>query len=716
MGDMAIIPDVDEGIPFGPKTDVEKVRENVGRLINANVPESRINEYIDSEGVSRDMLTKSEEQRVGEALPETITTTEPDEVVKATQGWVGRPTFVGTGAVVGGIAGTWGGPPLIAVGATLGAGGASLLYDTVETLTRKGKGRRLSPHLKGLGPTRTALQEAQWEMFFAGLPMTASMVRTSFARAIGSMKPEARAMADKAMAMGLQLGPMHVAKRIKGVTKIMGIFPFVGGPLRKAQKAFVGSLSDYQADVLNTLAPTMDLYEFSAKLTLKAAKRFAAFNRIKASLYTKFDDAAAKLPDQDIVPTDGIADTVSKHISKSADEAIVLKPKGEGELDELLEFPVETPSAWLDDIMGKMLDDAGQPTEEFLGLPVKDALGAWFSKLQRLPDNISVAQARGLERELNALYKLADMGNMSGNSRQLLGKVKGALNDAKNNMVPGRNTPEDIAKVKAAWNAANDFFHKHKQIYEGVKGKKFEQVDKNIFKALSERFGTKESDEIFNNIFSTKSIEGMDDLEKLVGKNHFKQAVGKYLSESMKKAGTIAREGAVAEDLFSAQKLEQILGLNTQEGWSALSRMLKGTGVSPSQWKEFLEVAKAGTDIAIPDPSSFLMRRVTLAGARGLLGGILIGATAAAGGGISVTAAAIITLAARAGGKYLMNPGNLKKLTRIMTPDAPEYLKKVVLLSLLQQSIRGSAEENERTYKRKPGSISDLQRRYEEIK
>jgi len=143
--------------------------------------------------------------------------------------------------------------------------------------------------------------------------------------------------------------------------------------------------------------------------------------------------------------------------------------------------------------------------------------------------------------------------------------------------------------------------------------------------------------------------------------------------------------------------------------------MLKGTGVSPSQWKEFLEVAKAGTDIAIPDPSSFLMRRVTLAGARGLLGGILIGATAAAGGGISVTAAAIITLAARAGGKYLMNPGNLKKLTRIMTPDAPEYLKKVVLLNLLQQSIRGSAEENERTYKRKPGSISDLQRRYEEI-
>ena len=83
---MAIIPNVDEGISFGPKTDVEKVRENVGRLINANVPESRINEYIDSEGVSRDMLTKSEEQRVGEALPETITTTEPDEVVKATQG------------------------------------------------------------------------------------------------------------------------------------------------------------------------------------------------------------------------------------------------------------------------------------------------------------------------------------------------------------------------------------------------------------------------------------------------------------------------------------------------------------------------------------------------------------------------------------------------------------------------------------------------------
>lgn len=588
--------------------------------------------------------------KLGESPPEIKT---GSEIERMTGGMVTRSGATMVGAGLGGAvaapSASLTGPVGPVAGMTLGAMAGSYLFDLAETVARQAQGKEIPKELQGMGPTETAMTEGAYEAAFsAGVPYIGPFLKRGMARLFGVATPEAARMAGAGERHGVGLGIAHVSPRkfVKGASKVVGAFPFVGTPFRKGQARVVGQLDDAAADILNTLAPASTMQEVSKGLGARASARYNAFDRVASSLYDRFYQLADNLPEgmKEVVPTDSIKAYLAELGQKTAKEKIVL----EG---------------------GKKMASFGT-----------DAVGEFLEQLSKLPDRITVEQARGLERQLNEIF---DIGAKQGFDVSRLGGVKGALEVAKTNLDLRALPPEDAAKVMGAWSRANEFFHQTRKVFETAIARKFGRVDRNIFNRKVFQAGSLSEDELFGAVFRSKSPEAMNDLRQLVGPNAFKSTARQYLNDAFKASIMPAKEGSGVGAMFSGASFEKRLGLDTAEGKAALREMLKGTDLKVGDFEEFAQVAKKAGDIVIRDPSTFLTRRIILAGAAtGLAGGILMGQ-----GQMSVPASLVVAMATRYAAKKMMSATTLKSLTRVLNPSTSQAARNALVLRFAREAI-----------------------------
>ncbi len=559
-----------------------------------------------------------------------------------------RPTGVMGGATTGAALGTPGGPLGMAVGGILGAGAGSLMYDLskdapeiIET-TRRGEigsvERMLETSRTALGEMKT---EAEWGMgTMAAGPVLRRLGKPLVGKMLGLRTPEARRITDLARAQGIDLAPTHVSPRklVKGLPRVLGVFPFVGSPYRQGQARVVGQLDERAADLLNTLAPASTRYDVAKGLTEAATKRYAKFNTVASALYDRFYKIADDLPVKDIVPTQPLKDELAEVARREGIEEITLQ--------------------------------TGKPFRAF-GV---DEIGDWLKQASDMPEQITVEQARGLERQLNAILR---KGGKEGWDISRLDGMKQALTEAKANLDVSRLSPEDAQQVIGAWQNANEFFAQSRRGFETPTARRFGRVDKSIFRKGVFKPGTINQDQIFEAVYQAKSPEALADLRNLVGPGEFQKASRKFLETSFNAARIPAKEGALVEDMFSAANFEKRLGLDTQEGWDALGEMLKGSDLTVKDWRNFLEVAKKATDITIRDPSTFVMRRFVLGA--GLAGSVAMGA-----GQVSIPAAVFISYIARKTAKGLMSRKQLYMMTRVLKDDTSDHLRRTLVTRLLR--------------------------------
>lgn len=580
----------------------------------------------------------------------------PPQLSRATRGWVSPETMMMAAGTAGAVLGAPAGPAGVVAGGGLGTAAGSLGYSAAETLYRQLKGLPVPESLKGVGPTREALEQAAIDVGTAGVaPFVGRGIKRTVGRMIGLFTPQARRIADMAEAADVPIGAAHVSpnRAVRGVPGVAGVFPVIGGPLRKGQEAVVAGIDAHSARLLEELAPTAMKGEMSKELVDAAVRRFEKYGNIAGAFYRRFNELADSLSKPNIVPTKPVRDAIIEIQDEIAKERIAGIAKSGAD-------------------------------------PVGDWL-AQFADIGKFGGNITVRQARGIEREINAL---AQRGRVEGFDTSRLAKVKAALGEAKNNLDLSAVSPEEAQAVKAAWDRANAFFHEAGMRFETPTAKRFGRVDRNIFGKKFFEAGTINRDEVFDAAFNAGSIEALGDLRRLVGPPAFRQAAREYLADAYRAASVPAKEGGEIGRLFSAKKFEQNLRLDTPDGQARLAEMLKGSGTTLQAWLDFIEVAKRGTDIVVRDPSIFVTRRVMLAGAKGLLGAALIGYTTGgqSGAAISIPTSLALMLAGRQGMKFLMNPKNLHDMTRVMLPGAPEALKKSVITRLLVQGW-GSEED-----------------------
>lgn len=568
------------------------------------------------------------------------------QLAAATGGFLSRPVFTAVGGTLGGLAGAPGGPVSAVGGAGLGAAGGSALFDPLENLYRSVRGR---PNLNTPLETakRAAEEGAEDIAFSAGVAGVGPVVKRVIGKGMGILTPGARRLTESAALQGVDLGTAHISPRklAKGLPKVLGVFPFVGTPLRKGQARVVGQLDTRAAQLLNELAPTATTFDIGKRLTAKAATRYAAFNRLSSTLYRRFADVADNLSVREIVDSGPIKAELAGIAEKAGVEQITLQ--------------------------------SGKPMARF----GEDVVGKWLSQLSELPERITVRQARGLERELNAILRGAKQGNYD--VSRLRG-VKGALEEAKATLDVSRLPAEEAKEVLSAWSKANRFFAQTKGMFETATAKKFGRVDRNIFGKQFFKAGSVNEDEVMKAVFQTKSVDGLNDLRRLVGPAEFQKASRKFIETSFNAAKIPGPEGSTVKDMFSAADFEKRLSLGTEEGRAMFKNMLKGSGANPRDWYDFLEVAKKATDITIRDPATYLTRRLVIGGS--LVGGMVLGA-----GKVTLPAAAAITLVSRTLAKGAMNSKNLRDMTRFLSPRAPAWQRRTILMRMLKAPFK---EEN----------------------
>ena len=541
-------------------------------------------------------------------------------------------------SLVGGEIGVKRGPAGLVVGGALGFAAGGLANDLVQEAM--GDKPIASWEEASLQAFDDFLTDAQFGAAGVAVGPFLTRIKPAIGKVVGVGGEAATRITDIAARRGIDLGAVNVTKSrlIKGASKVLGVFPFIGTPFSKAKHRISGQLNTAMADMLNTLAPTSTVFDVGKEFTAGAIRRYAAFNRLAAAKYARFNNAAAELKVQEIVSTKPITDFIETSSKKQAVEAIRL-------------------------IDGDMLKSPGP-----------DLVGGFLTELERLPEKITVQQARGLERQLNEILTQAGIG---GFDVSRLAGVKGALQKAKGSLDLKGVPKEQADEVIRLWDDANLFFHEKMKIFETPVAKKFIRVEKKIFKPGVEQPGFKNPDELMKDVVSARSVGALQDLKKLVGGRRFRRGARKFLEDAFSTSVKKAPKGSSLPDIFDVEKFSKKLNLNTPEGKAILDEMLASTSVSRKTFEEFIEVAGRASDVVISDPSGFLTRRLVLGG--GLTGAVFAGAAT-----INLPAAGLLTLVARKSAKFLSSPTALRDMTRVLDDTTTNQKKRVALLRVLR--------------------------------
>jgi hypothetical protein len=558
-----------------------------------------------------------------------------------------RPGYEMTGGMVGGALGAPAGPAGVLGGGALGAMAGSAIYDLTQDAA--GALGLTEPQTRAPGAAER-LQNmgaaGRGDFVFGGIGQMAGPVARQAGKgvkswALGLNTQTAREAADLALGQNIRVGPIHISPRkwVRGYAKVVGVFPFVGTPLRDGQARVVGDLDERAADLLNTLAPRTSL-DIGEEMTRAAERGYKRFRSVGAALYGNFEDVASRLSVADVVPTRALKETMAEYGERAARTTPVLQ--------------------------------SGTPMRSF----GQDALGEWLQQVNDLPEHITVEQARGLQRQLNGITRnsidgASDFARVTG--------MRDAVRQAINEIDVGRLPAEEAGEVKHALDVANSFWAENANTFQTATAKRFGRVNSNIFEQAFFKAGSLDRDEIFKAVFRSGSADAVLDLRKLVGGRIYNKAVRSYLDDAFQRARVPAKEGATIGEMFSAQKLERILNIEGEGGREVLHRMLSHTPLNPRDLERFLKAAKTASDITIRDPSSFVARRATLGGATAVLGGLAIGA-----GKVSLPKAALMSYILRQFSKGLVDPSELRRLTRGIADNATEHQKRALIMRFLE--------------------------------
>lgn len=568
----------------------------------------------------------------------------PSQVSGALQS---RETFRAAGGTLGSALGIPAGPIGIVGGGALGAAGGDALFNIIESAKNifSGKEKAEVTSEGVIEAFKSPIQAGTSDLVATlGLGVAGKALRgvsPLLGKFVGVAKEEAKELAQLANKLGVPLGAINVSasEAIKGFAKVAGVFPFIGTPVRQAQKTAQILLDESLDRTLNNVAPTASLQEVGIDLTKAAQNRFKAFRRLSGSLYDDFLKKAENASIPDIFPT--------TNLKAAATNVKTLQEAGEIVLDEGRKF----------------------------GRVESDAITSFIEDSIKLPERLTAQQIRGLQSSLQEMMSKAAADGFDV-SRGI--KLKKALElDFNNPQVDLLNFKEGKDLVSSLTNA-NKFFADNIKAFQTATTKKFGRIEKNIFKPKFFSAGSKEADEAFSVIFNAKSPQALNNLRAIVGPKPFKRAVRKHLDTAIEKSVLEAAEEG-APRIFDPLRLEKELGLATPEGRRVLEAMLKDTPLKIKDFDDFNRVAKAVGSVEIPDVSTFIKRRAILGGGKAVAGSFVAGL-----GLTSPLRTIAIMVAARKGLRLLSDPAKLKSLTTALDSTLPEKLQRSAVLRLIR--------------------------------
>ena len=590
-----------------------------------------------------------------------------------------------------------------------------------------------------------ALQHAQYEALFsggaaAGISMGGKLWKNFVKQGTGFGREGARD-AQKIGELAEQYNvPMSIiaatpSEAVKGYARIIGIFPFVGGPLRKSQDASKMAINRELEKTFMELAPyqkTLDTVQGLSEGAYKSFKQnFENFSGAKAIYYEAYDDIAEQISEP-FIPTARLKEYISS----------ITGQKRTG-------VPLQS---------GQYINDRHVTSvkEAFDQFGVDDSRTAMdaIRVLGQLPDYLTAKDFRELQflingkiNKLNTATGGVTQGSQDAVSKMLSSASKNLRTDLDDTMswkpMSGKN--QILAEVgKKRLEAANNFFFANKDdfasIFEGAGatrvGKEIEtKVDSRFFQPNAPKApGEIQIDEMFDFIMDSDviqtSLKAQEEMVRQFGPDTFKKLSRGWLDKQISKYTTVYNvptiqqkntrliEGAT-EDVVTKKRMQGVPGamFEAQPGVSAgipiidveglraalgltkniptvggmqarstslaMENMFKLMGPEGKEaYKkidDLLTLAERTQSFDVADVSSFIQRRGVLGGAKAAAGAFTFGM------GIANPISALGTvLLARGMSKYLTSPKAYKNLMTGLDDSVSPALRRNAIFEVVR--------------------------------
>ena len=602
--------------------------------------------------------------------------------------FIDRPVFEAAGAIFGSVPGAPLGPPGIVGGGTLGAMAGGQLHDIIQST--------ITDETTNFGTQAERLKkdfqrEAVLQSFFAKIPG----MWTGAKKFIWG-KPDKK-LYDSAKKIGYPLSLSDSGNVIStGYGRVIGVFPYVGGPIKEAGSKKALFLNKYADDTLNTSAPNVTLSKLGIDMSKAAQVTYGDFRRVSSFFYDDFYKAVDKIGNTPVISTKNFKNSLQKYVDSINTGTIkgVVSPQK----DAIYQYAKKN----------KKIPEYINATQyKSLKEDIK-----YFARLSKKePFNIKVLTGlkSSLETDLRLLNKKSYRDNLLENIYPLSKSKKEILDPNILSDIATRLKFADKVYATGLENSIITSVMKKQAQKEGVKlvsvpGKKifeeptaniFKKVDKNIFGTGFKVPGSLNADELGEALLKRNAGPTfLKDLRTLVGEKQYNKFVRAKLQKGFD--GSLIRSGQADRSglIFDPYKFEKNLGMNTAAGRDLLEEMLKGSKVTLDQLDSFFNVAKNHAGLKIPDVSSFVARRAVLGGTKSVVGGVVMGA------GITTNpllAAPLIYMARKTSG-FLANPKALDDVVKVFDPNSTASQMKVAALKLMDALIsdsRNRIEKNE---------------------
>lgn len=690
-------------------------------------------------------------------LPKFIDMAIPDSLVS-------KPTFEALGSFAGmGTAGLLTAPAVVANPAIGGPGMAAAMY-AADSLGSQAGGQvyeltnQILRHLNDL-PLESRemqnakfLQDAYMNLAFTGGAMSLGPMIKAFKPAVGRVlfgldnkNPEFQKMLDVADTYGMPLGIIQATNSSfwKGYSKVLGVFPFIGTPFRRAGEGTQEGIRQYFKNASANFAPFQTMASLGGDVMGLARKEYKDTMTISGLLYENFENYAKKLEGKKVIKVDTVK-RIAKDFEKTLLEQMPTTPGYQ------FKFPGEASERSFRDFYQTLtrLDPEGITIQQ--GRKLMQLFSEFASNYKNEGKGIvptkegsRVTQLKlAMEQDMNKLVKLDDSVDQvvfdeaikkltiaNAYLADVMPKYKGAVPNMykqvnANIFGPGpQSTTEGAMYAKDALNivlemakdnpdamkavltlaktpkANLDAYYKA-GMKEGVPVKvKVQQLDENpnlpngspnpnfgktitveqVVKSMAPNAG---ANKIMRKLFDdafSKSLSGLP-----VAKS-FKdyKALANLDPEQVYKQGYKNKDGVYRFKTvdFDPMKFADELGLNNPDKRMVLESVLQGTGTKIKDIERFLEIAERSGSFTVTDPSTFVQRRVTLGGFKSLIlfSGAQAGATMA-GFGLPML---MVPLLLRYGSSILTDPKVLKAFSQVLADTGEDVAKRSAVLSTL---------------------------------
>jgi hypothetical protein len=626
----------------------------------------------------------------------------------------------------------------VAGSASAGAYGASVAYDGLNAAIRELKD--LPDPALSTDPSVENLNNAKNALVFTGgaaslepaFKKIKNWARWWYGVKEGSPSEE---LAKKALGMNAPFGIQNVTSQAwaKWYGRVVGVFPFIGQPLR-ASKAKTAYWADEQLMAnLNELAPLTSVMHAGGFLTEEAKKKFAKWAYLNDQFYNDFYVKAAALDDAVGVGNGYIPTARLKETAKSYAD---LTRRGEVVTDR-----------------GKVIG----------GLQQAPDFEQFLMSFEGLPEYINAFQFRNLQKTFNqkwgeyaSKYGVKENDTAASHAFPFKKALEEGLTDTRHWKLPtsqgGQPDPALVKQMELviqSLDIANENFAPMATLYKSPVAQTFSQVDRAMFvQGAVENQGWIYDDQLaqqlFDTFFTRPSARALEDLSKIVTRNAdpnkdpLNRAARVYMNQLFEKSADsipyniktgsienlafqqkefLSKSGVSQEafktnivtsnpdirmiNIFNPQKFRNSLKLETQDGKNFMlelySKMINpatgeaygqaGAKAALENLNTVLDIAQIGYDTKIAETAQFVARRAVLGGRGAILGAFI--ATNFAGGPLAGLGMAFL---ARHQAKILSDPKKLSNLVNLMDDTLNDKVRRANYVRLFRALYPGESD------------------------